>query len=131
MKSKKRILIVDDNYDVRNILSEFPLIQGFEVETAENGLAALEIFTKKNFDAVLTDFQMPCMDGIKLAHQIRLNDPKTLIMMMTSDINILMGIQEKDLVNHVVEKPFRLNEIYTILQWTLEPKVRNYASSYQ
>ena len=114
MKSKKRILIVDDDYDIRNILSRYLLIQGFEVETADNGLEALEIFTEMYFDAVLTDFQMPGMDGIKLADQIRKHDPKKLIIMMTS--NRLMSSQEEELVDYVVEKPFELNEIYAILQ---------------
>ena len=129
MKSKKRILIVDDDYDIRNILSRYLLIQGFEVETADNGLEALEIFNEMYFDAVLTDFQMPGMDGIKLADQIRKHDPKKLIIMITS--NKLMNSQEKELVDYVVEKPFELNEIYTILQCTFEPKVQKSASSYR
>ena len=129
MESKKRILIVDDDYDIRNILSRYLLIQGFEVETAGNGLEALEIFTEMCFDAVLTDFQMPGMDGIKLADQIRKHDPKKLIIMMTS--NKLMSSQEEELVDYVVDKPFELNEVYAILQCTFEPKVRNCASSYR
>jgi len=129
MKLKKRVLIVDDDYDIRNILSRYLLIQGFEVETADNGLEALEIFTEIYFDAVLTDFQMPGMDGIKLADQIRKHDPKRLIIMMTS--NKLMSSQEEELVDYVVEKPFELNEIYAILQCTFESKVQNCASSYQ
>lgn len=131
MKSKKRNLIVDDDYAVRNILSRFLLIQGFEVETAENGLEALEIFTENHFDAVLTDFHMPGMDGIKLAHQIRKYDPKKLIIMMTSGINIITSIQAEDFVDYVVEKPFELTEIYAILQCMFEPQIRNCASSYR
>jgi len=129
MKPKKRILIVDDDYDVRNILSRFLLIQGFAVETAENGLEALEIFTENQFDAVLTDFHMPRMDGLTLARQIRIEDPQTLIIMMTSDI--WMSAQKECLADYVVEKPFKLNDIYTILQGSLEPKVQNYASSFR
>jgi len=129
MKSKKRILVVDDDYDIRNILSKFLLIQGFEVETADNGLEALEIFTENHFDTVLTDFQMPGMDGIKLAHQIRKNDPKKLIIMMTG--NKLMSRQEDELVDHVMGKPFKLNEIYALLRSMFEPKVRNCAYSYR
>ena len=129
MKLKKRVLVVDDDHDVRNILSRFLLLQGFAVETTENGMEAFEIFTGMYFDAVLTDFQMPGMDGIKLADQIRKHDPKKLIIMMTS--NKLMSSQEEELLNYVVEKPFELNEIYAILQCTLEPKVQNSASSYR
>jgi two-component system response regulator AtoC len=117
---KQRILIVDDNNDIRDILSEFLLIQGFEAECADNGMEALSLFFKYHFDAVLTDFQMPCMDGLTLAHEIRKKEPKTLIIMMTSDI--WMSIQKKDFVDYVVEKPFRLNEIYNMLQSALRIK---------
>ena len=128
MKLKKRVLIVDDDHDVRNVLSKFLLLQGFAVETTENGNEALKIFNENHFDAVLTDFHMPCMDGLTLARQIRIDDAQILIIMITSDI--WMSKQEKALVDYVIEKPFRLNEIYTILQGALEPKVQNYASSY-
>ena len=119
MKLKKRVLVVDDDHDVRNILYRFLLLQGFAVETTENGMEAFEIFTENHFDAVLTDFHMPCMDGLTLARQIRMDDPQILIIIITSDI--WMSTQEKALVNYVIEKPFRLNEIYTILQGALEP----------
>ena len=61
---KQQILIVDDNNDILDILSEFLLIQGFEAKCAENGVKALSLFFEDHFDAVLTDFQMPCMDGL-------------------------------------------------------------------
>jgi CheY-like chemotaxis protein len=125
MKPKRRILVVDDNYDVRNILSEYLLIQGFAVETAENGFEALEKFSGNHFDAVLTDFHMPRMDGLTLARQIRINDSQILIIIITSDI--WMSAQKEGFVDYVVEKPFKLNEIYAILQGTLELKARNYA----
>ena len=129
MKSKKRVLVVDDDHEVRNILSSFLLLQGFAVETTENGMEALEIFTENHFDAVLTDFHMPYMDGLTLARQIRIDDPQILIIIITSDI--WMSAQEKALVDYVIEKPFRLDEVYTILQCALEPKVQNHASSYR
>ena len=128
MKPKRRILIVDDDYDVRNVLSRFLLIQGFEVVTAENGLEALQVLAENHFDAVLTDFHMPRMDGLTLARQIRIDDPQTFIIIITSDI--WMSAQEEGLADYVVKKPFKLNEIYNILQCALEPTVRNCASSY-
>jgi CheY-like chemotaxis protein len=117
---KQRILIVDDNNDILDILSEFLLIQGLEAECAGNGVEALSLFSEYHFDAVLTDFQMPCMNGINLAHEIRKKEPQTLIIMMTSDT--WMSVQENDFIDYVVEKPFRLKEIHSILQGALESK---------
>ena len=126
---KQRVLIVDDNDDIRYILSEFLLKQGFETACAENGLEALRLFFKYHFDLVLTDLHMPRMDGLTLAHEIRKTKPKTSIIMMTSDI--WMGIQEKDFVDYIVENPFRLNEIDDMLQVALESKVQKYASCHR
>lgn len=117
---KQRILIVDDNNDILDILSEFLLTQGFEAECAGNGVEALSLFSEYHFDAVLTDFQMPRMNGLNLAHEIRKKEPQTLIIMMTSDI--WMNVQEYDFMDYVVEKPFRLKEINCLLQGELESK---------
>jgi len=128
MKPKRRILIVDDDYDVRNVLSQFLRSQGYAVETAENGLNALQVLAENHFDAVLTDFHMPRMDGLTLARQIRIDDPQTFIIIITSDI--WMSAQEESFADYVVEKPFKLNEIYNILQCALKPTVLNCTSSY-
>ena len=117
---KQRILIVDDNYDILNILSEFLLVQGYEAECAGDGVEALSLLSECHFDAVLTDFQMPRMNGLYLAHEIRKQEPQILIIMMTSDI--YMSVKEYDFMDYVVEKPFRLNEINCILQGELESK---------
>jgi CheY-like chemotaxis protein len=95
-------------------------MQGFEIKCAGNGLDALSLFSEYHFDAVLTDFQMPCMYGLNLAHEIRQKKPQTLIIMMTSDI--WMSVKEYGFMDYVVEKPFKLEEIYSILQGALESK---------
>ena len=120
---KQRILIVDDNIEILEILSEFMLTQGFEAKCAGDGVDALSLFSEYHFDAVLTDFHMPRMNGLNLAHEIRKNEPQTLIIMMTS--NIWMSAQEYDFMDYVVEKPFRLEEINCILQGELESEEQN------
>ena len=128
MKSNIRILVVDDDYHIRNVLSRFLLSQGCVVQTVENGLDAMQVLAENHFDAVLTDFHMPHMDGLTLARQIRINNPQTFIIIITSDI--WMSAKEEGLADYIVEKPFKLNEIYNILLCALEPTVRNCASSY-
>ena len=120
---RQQILIVDDNIDILKILSEFLLIQGFEVICAGDGVDALSLFSEYHFDAVLTDFHMPRMNGLNLAHIIRKKEPHTLIIMMTSDI--WMSAQEYDVMDYIVKKPFRLLEINCILQSELKSKEQN------
>lgn len=71
LKAKRRILVVEDNKSVQDILSVILRSMGFEVALAKNGLEALTVFIESWFDLVLTDLQMPIMDGSRLARLIR------------------------------------------------------------
>ncbi len=66
--TKKRVLVVDDSsynlFVMKALLGE---IQYFEVETAENGLIAIEICQVKDFDVIFMDLQMPVMDGFEVS----------------------------------------------------------------
>ena len=115
MKSKKRILIVDDNNDIRNAISEYLLIEGFEIGIAENGVNALKLFIDKDFDLVLTDFQMPYMDGLKLACEIKKVNPKTLIIIMSG--NIHTNLQTKYVADYIIAKPFGFDKIHNLINY--------------
>ncbi|MDX1651274.1 MAG: response regulator transcription factor [Brumimicrobium sp.] len=67
----KNILIVDDEEEIRELLSYNLEKEGFKVLTAENGLKALEILEEHTVDLILLDVMMPEMDGIEVCHHIR------------------------------------------------------------
>jgi putative two-component system response regulator len=71
-----RILIVDDSAVVRSVLSKELLKTGVEVTQAENGQQAMDIILCKEFDLIITDVEMPVMDGIELCRKLKLN-PRT------------------------------------------------------
>ena len=68
---KKQILIVDDNPDSREMLSFILTGEGFSVITAEDGLEALEVVKDVQPDLIITDINMPNIDGIELTKQLR------------------------------------------------------------
>ncbi len=84
-KSRKyKILVVDDEVDISRVL-EFLLIgEGYDVSTAPSGEKALEIFEKKSFDLVLTDFKMNGMTGLDLMNKIKSHSPDTPVLIMTA-----------------------------------------------
>jgi DNA-binding NtrC family response regulator len=122
MKKKQRLLIVEDNDDMRNTLSEFLLRKGFQIGIAENGVEALKIFNDKDFDLVLTDFQMPYMDGLMLACEIKKKKPKTLVIMMSGDTQ--MGGRTKEVADYFVAKPFGINEMQNLINRAFEAKAQ-------
>jgi len=71
---KKCILVVDDSATIRTLQGFILESAGFEVETAVNGIEALEKLYQKNFDLVVADINMPKMDGLKMTELLRNQD---------------------------------------------------------
>ena len=67
----KRILVVEDNLDSRNILTRLLRMEGFEAASAVDGLNALELISVQKPDLIITDINMPRMDGIELISSVR------------------------------------------------------------
>lgn len=85
-----KILIVDDDKTTRKLLSFYLKGSGFEVVTAENGLDALEKLGMDEINLVMTDLNMPYMDGIELVKTLK-SDPNTAqipIIMVTTEADI-------------------------------------------
>lgn len=79
MASKKQILLVDDDYHVRNVLKLFLERHGYRISEAPNGYEAIESCRSNKFDLVIADIYMPGMDGLKFIEILREFSPKTVI----------------------------------------------------
>jgi CheY-like chemotaxis protein len=73
------ILVVDDNKTMRDTLQEFMETEGYSVVSCEDGPAALKLAGEKHFEIVLTDFQMPEMNGAEVVKLLRQQYPETFI----------------------------------------------------
>jgi PAS domain S-box-containing protein len=92
MKGEK-ILLVDDEEDIRDILSISLSDIGYEVITAENGEQALKIFKEVRPPILLTDIRMPGMDGIELLRKVKQEDPDTEVIMITGHGDMDLAIK--------------------------------------
>jgi len=112
-----RLLVVDDEVTVRDVLAEALKAEGCEVITAENGQVALEVFDKFNgdFDAVFTDIGMPDMNGWELATAIRRRS-ETIALAIVSGWADAISCDTRNVVkaDWVVSKPFDINRISEI-----------------
>ena len=88
------ILLVDDNR--QGLIARKSLLQelGYNISTATSGDEALELFSKQNFDVVVTDFKMPRMDGIELIKRIRSGHAGTRIILLSGFVEPL-GLTEE------------------------------------
>ncbi|HXD32108.1 MAG TPA: ATP-binding protein [Pyrinomonadaceae bacterium] len=120
-----RLLVVDDEVNVRDVLAESLRAEGCEVITAENGLAALEVFDQYNgeFDAVFTDIGMPDMNGWELATAIRRRSDHIALAIVSGWADAI-SCNTRNVVkaDWVVSKPFDINRISEIAHEIAERK---------
>jgi len=79
-----RVLVVDDEESLRDMLSILLQGSGAEARTAANGQEALALLERRSFDAIITDISMPVMDGHELLRQVRSSHPEIPVIMMTA-----------------------------------------------
>lgn len=85
---KIRLLIVDDEADIRDMLARHFRFLGLAVSTAENGRVALEILRQEKIDIVISDIMMPEMNGIELLRALRTEYPMVHSIMITGYVTL-------------------------------------------
>jgi DNA-binding response OmpR family regulator len=83
-----KILIVDDNRELVELLTEFMSFSGFETDSAGNGLEALAKLSKGDFDTVITDGHMPLMTGFELCRYIKSMHPSIFTIGITDSLSL-------------------------------------------
>jgi CBS domain-containing protein/CheY-like chemotaxis protein len=102
----KRVLIVDDEEDLREILGHFVESEGYEVELAENGKVALEKILEEDFYFVLTDLDMPVMTGTQLIAELRKIRPLLPVGIISAKVTEFATELVSVAVTATVPKPF-------------------------
>jgi two-component system response regulator PilR (NtrC family) len=102
-----RILVVDDERSMREMLAILLKREGHEVSVAENGRSAIELLNQRPFDLVLSDARMPDVDGLEVLRHARSINPAVIAIMVTAygSPDLLRGVAQLG-VNDYVEKPF-------------------------
>lgn len=120
-----KILIADDEDSMRQLVARAIAMDGHEIVTAQDGAEALEILTREDgaFDLLLTDIQMPIMDGIALALAAARDFPNLTILLMTGFADQRERASNLNaLVHDVVTKPFSVADIRTAVADALAAK---------
>jgi two-component system, cell cycle response regulator CpdR len=110
------VLIADDEESMRTLLARAIAMDGHQTVTAEDGAEALDILGREDgrFDLLLTDIQMPVMDGIALALAVARDYPQLTILLMTGFADQRERASGLNAIVHdVVTKPFSVADIRT------------------
>lgn len=117
---KDNILVVEDEYDIRELLKEFLTNAGYNVATAKDGLEALERFKSFNYSLIILDIMVPKIDGYVLCEIIRKesNIPIIMLTALDSEENQLKGFDLN--IDDYITKPFSmkifLKRVETVLR---------------
>ncbi|HEY5913233.1 MAG TPA: response regulator [Verrucomicrobiae bacterium] len=106
---RQRILLVEDEELLRRSLRMILEFEGYQVTEAANGAEALSLFTVSEFDLVITDFEMPVVDGSELAVGIKRLAPSLPILMVTGSQRACCGVGNP--ADALLSKPFTVPDL--------------------
>jgi two-component system response regulator AtoC len=108
---KYRILVVDDELLIRDLLYDFFMSQGWDIVIAEGGQKAVEYLKNQKFDVVLTDLKMPEIDGMDLTGRIRNLYGDLPVIIMTGYPSLDSAVEAlRYKVDDYIVKPFNVNQ---------------------
>lgn len=118
---RPRVLIVDDEKFIRDILADFLGMEGYMVRTAEDGAAALNELQNAHYDMVISDLKMPRMGGIELLEAMAHAAPNALTVIMTGfgTVETAIDAMKRGAYDYIL-KPFKVEEVIHVVQRGLE-----------
>ena len=121
--SAARVLIVDDEKSMRDLLTITLEKAGYDVTAAEGGEAAIEAIRKDSFDTIITDLRMPRVDGMQVLRAARDLSPETAVIVVTAVASTETAVEAMKLGAYdYLTKPFKLDEVDLVIKNGLERK---------
>ena len=113
---KAKILVVDDELNMRLVLKAMLKQEGYEVATAADGLEALKILREEKIAAVAADLRMPRLDGMGLLERIMQDDPSLPVIILTAHGTVANAVDalKKGAFDYLT-KPFEQDELKTVI----------------
>lgn len=121
MSARATVLVVDDELGMREMLSYELSQEGFEVETAENGMAAVEAVKRRRFDLAVTDLKMPGLDGVATVEALRSLDPDLEVIVGTgyATVETAVACMKRGAYDYI-QKPYDLAELKLLLDRAMQ-----------
>ncbi len=122
-EDRPRVLVVDDEKFIRDIIADFLGMEGYIVRTAEDGVSATNELERARYDMVISDLKMPKMGGLDLLREVARAHPDTLTVIMTGfgTVETAIDAMKRGAYDYIL-KPFKVEEIVHIVQRGLEKR---------
>ncbi|MFO8240723.1 MAG: response regulator [Dissulfuribacterales bacterium] len=110
-KNKKRILVIEDDQQVRSMLKDYLTYLGYEVVTASDGLEGLKEIKAGDYNLVVTDITMPYVSGIGIITVIKQNQPDIPVIAITGYGYHAEELAIEKKADRILPKPFEIKEL--------------------
>ena len=117
MESKLRILLVEDEENIREVVKMNLELENYEVVSSDNGLQAIKYFHEQHFDLLILDVMLPDVDGFQICEQVRLTNMEVPVMFLTAKdttTDKIAGLKKG--ADDYLTKPFSLEELLLRVQ---------------
>ena len=119
----EKILVVDDEQSLREVLSIMLKRAGYAVTSAMDGEEAIELLNKEIFDLVITDLRMPKIDGMEVLKAVKSASPETVVLIITAFASADSAVEAmKQGAYDYLTKPFQVDEVQLIIRNALEKR---------
>jgi len=116
--TKPRLLLVDDDKDALDGLTSILKRDGYQVVGVLSGYEALNFLSKKSFDVIITDLNMPGMHGLTLIHEVKKRKEPIAIVIVTANSSVKTGVKGEGNreCDYFLKKPVNIEELKSILE---------------
>lgn len=120
-----RLLIVDDELKIREVVKEYSILNGYEIDEANDGMEALEMVKNNDYDCIILDIMMPRLDGFSACKQIKAikNIPIIMLSARQEEYDKLFGFELG--VDDYVVKPFSPKELMARIKVVIDRQNKN------
>jgi DNA-binding response OmpR family regulator len=116
-KSKRRVLLLDDDASIRRLVSALLRSRGFRVDEVTSGLEALDIMARETYAVLILDLMMPHEGGVTVMRRLRESEPETLrrVVLLTAAPASVVAIYAHE-VGAIVQKPFTPEQLIATIE---------------
>jgi DNA-binding response OmpR family regulator len=123
MDNQIKILVVDDAPVICHLIEQILKREGYQVDVSFSGIEALQMIRSFNYHLLLTDLEMPGVDGLELARKAKKQDPEIRVIMVTGNTAIDTAVQSlRHGVDGYITKPFNIFELKKAVKQTLHTR---------
>jgi CheY-like chemotaxis protein len=128
MATPHRVLVVEDDENLGQIMAETLIAAGYDVQTADDGLHGFMMYLQQQPELVLTDIQMPELDGLEMVRCIRAINPAVKTMYISGSANQYQEALTKERNDYgalVLDKPFSRNDLLQSMDSWLSHRLKH------